>query len=144
MYLNLSEKHLDLLQLFFKSNVSQEELADFFLGIDIEKQGLEKASLIAHLCIKTNYQGVPENLVPRIKGILKFWISHNARLMMNALELIRTYNQQEIPVLLCKGAAMRLGYMPKVSRNMWDVDITVPVEKYREAVLLATDTGYDA
>lgn len=139
---HFSMKELELLRLLYKEDITEESLEEFFKNIDIENMGLSKVTHIAHLCQKVHFKGVPKELKPRLQGISRFWVSHNAKLIMNAFKLIHQFNEAGIDVLLCKGIAMRLGYAKKITRNMWDVDLTVRPKDHERALKIANGQGY--
>lgn len=141
--LRLERSDSELFALLFAPVVTAQQVADLFTRLDVEALPLEKVSLLLHLCLKTSFAGVPEREVPRIRGVSRFLLLHNAKLIMNMVVLAKEFAQAGIPLLLCKGIAMRLHYLPGQSRHMWDVDAAVSPESFDQAVRIAEAAGCD-
>ncbi len=140
--LHLNGTDLKLLRLLFAPKIDPQNLADIFARFKVDELRQEEVSLLSQLCIKANYQGVPPAQRPRMKGVSRYFVTLNARQTFTFLQLAELYAQAGIEVLLCKGIAMRLGYMKDQSRHMWDVDIAVRPRDYERAVALARQHGY--
>lgn len=140
--LSAEEYEVKLLQLLSEKTVTPAQAAQLFQQLKIENIGLENVTYLYHLCQRTAFKGVPTQVLPRIRGVSRFWIAHNARLFMQAFALIKQFNDHHIDILLCKGIAVKLGYAPHISRAMWDVDLTVAAADFATALQLAKNEGY--
>ncbi|HNX28918.1 MAG TPA: nucleotidyltransferase family protein [Syntrophomonadaceae bacterium] len=139
--MNLSQKDRELISLYCKDTVTADEAADYFDGIIFEESQYDVCCLIAQMCARHNYTGTPEELIPKIKGLARYLTTMNALRTVELFKFIKAINQAEIPVMLIKGAAIRIGYFPKVNRYMADTDIYVAGKNYNRTVKLAKDYG---
>jgi len=79
--------------------------------------------------------GADEPLMPRLKGIYRYWWCSNQRLFYRAAEVIRGLEEANIPTLALKGAATSIAYYRDVGvRPMGDIDLLVPYDRAAEAV----------
>jgi putative nucleotidyltransferase-like protein len=80
-------------------------------------------------------QGAEEPLMPRLKGIYRYWWCSNQRLFYRAASVIRGLGQAGIPSLVLKGAAVSVAhYQDTGVRPMGDVDLLVPADRAADAV----------
>lgn len=80
-------------------------------------------------------QGVEEPLLPRLKGIYRYWWCSNQHLLYRAAEVIRSLEGAGVRTLVLKGAATStLYYRDAGVRPMADVDVLVPVARASAAV----------
>lgn len=114
----------------------------WFAGVDFEKLSPECVCMAAVMCAESGYEGAPDHLRPRLKGILRYHRILNSGLYAAMCSLVREYNKQGIDVLALKGAAIKTGYRPDFVRPMWDVDILVRPEDYKRALDTAVSLGY--
>ena len=141
--LRLEKRDYALLKLLLSPSNDEEEIAAFFQSIDIDTEDHDRICLIAQLGLQNNYQGVPKSEIPRLRGVTRHTVIRNTQLIMNAIELMKEYQSQGIPVLLCKGIALRLGYLKHQSRHMWDIDLLIPYEACGPAEEIAEKAGYE-
>ena len=80
-------------------------------------------------------QGVEDPLLPRLKGIYRYWWCSNQHLLYRAAAVIRGLEEAGIRTLVLKGAATStLFYRDAGARPMGDVDILVPLAQASGAV----------
>ena len=80
-------------------------------------------------------QGADEPLMPRLKGIYRYWWCSNQRLFYRAAAVIRGLSQAGIPSVALKGAAASIAYYQDTGvRPMGDIDLLVPLDRAAEAV----------
>ena len=76
-----------------------------------------------------------EPLMPRLKGIYRYWWCSNQRLIYRAAGVIRSLGDAGIETLVLKGAATAtLFYRDAGVRPMGDIDLLVPVARASSAV----------
>ena len=141
--INLSEKEDFLLKLYIKKNVTKEEVYHLLYDFDyvIEKEKLTFNFLLAHL-FKNNPQiEIPENIRPRLQGVLRLFQYNNVPLLLGLKQLVYELNKNNIPVMLVKGAAMRILESDK-ARMMYDVDCAVPKDKFNDAIKISEKIGF--
>ena len=138
----LKAEEISLLALVLADAPNAAAIDGLFNHFDVDALRQEQTSLLSLLCVKAGYVGVPESQRARMKGFSRYMAVRNARQIMHFLDLARKYAEAEIPVLLCKGVALRLGYMVDQTRHMWDVDVAVPPECHARAVDIARKAGW--
>lgn len=139
--LALEPTDTELLSLLFLPNAPSDRVGALFSQLDIDALPQEKVALLSQLALKCAYDGVPKQGIPRLKGFSRFLLTHNAKLILGMVSLAKELAPAGIPLLLCKGVAMRLYYQPRSSRHMWDVDVAVPPEQFDQAVRIAQGAG---
>ena len=141
--LNLSQKEKILLDLYIKKSVTKEEtdhlLYDF--DYDIEKEKLTFNFLLAQLFQNNPQIEIPKDIKPRLEGVLRLFQYYNVPLLLGLKQLSKKLNENDIPVLLVKGAAMRI-LEPNKARMMYDADCAVPKEKFDKAVEISKSLGF--
>lgn len=141
--LNLSVKEQILLDLYIKKIVTKEEFYHLLYDFDynIEKEKLTFNFLLAQIFQNNLNIEIPKDIEPRLKGVLKLFQYYNVPLLLGLKQLIQELNKQNIPVLLVKGAAMRVLESNK-ARMMYDVDCAVPKDKFNEAIEISKKIGF--
>ena len=87
--------------------------------------------------------GAEEPLMPRLKGIYRYWWCSNQRLFYRAASVIRGLGQAGIPTLVLKGAAVSVAYYQDSGvRPMGDVDLLVPFDRAADAVACLERRGW--
>ena len=80
-------------------------------------------------------QGADEPLMPRLKGIYRYWWCSNQHLFYRAAGVIRELEGAGIPTIVLKGAAASVAYYRDTGvRPMGDIDLLVPVNRAAAAV----------
>ena len=80
-------------------------------------------------------QGADEPLMPRLKGIYRYWWCSNQHLFYRAAGVIRELEGAGIPTIVLKGAAASVAYYRDTGvRTMGDIDLLVPVDRATAAV----------
>jgi len=142
-FLNLSPKEQILLRLYIKRIVTKEEIYHLLYDFDynIEKEKLTFNFLLAQIFQNNPDIKMPKEIEPRLKGVLKLFQYYNVPLLLGLKQLIQELNKQNIPVLLVKGAAMRVLEANK-ARMMYDVDCAVPKDKFNKAIEISKEIGF--
>jgi hypothetical protein len=108
------------------------------VGHDLIESELDHGSfrLLALVYKNLLAQGADEPLMPRLKGIYRYWWCSNQRLFYRAAEVIKGLEQAHIPTLALKGAASSVAYYRDTGvRPMGDVDLLVPYDQAAAAVV---------
>lgn len=133
-----------LLRALIGGDSEDASLAEIFAAINVESEAMERLSLLSRLCLQNGYRGVPACEIPRFKGLSRYFIHRNAKLVAPLLEFAGACEQCGIELLLCKDIALRLGDMKAQARHMRDADVAIRPERYEEAVNVALSLGYSA
>ena len=140
--MRLEPRDLQLLRLLFARQVTADEKVDFCKSLTIESEPMEFNLMLAHLCHRHGYQGVPAAIQPRIRGAARFYLFKNATLFSSFCAVGRSLNRTGIPMLLLKGAAVKAAYDATANRCLTDIDFAVPKRLLQDAVRLAEEQGY--
>lgn len=143
-YLNISEKQEYLLKLYTsKENVTKDEIYHLLYDFDydIEKETLNFNFLLAQLFQNNPHIEIPKDIEPRLKGVIRWFQYRNISLLSCLKQLIGELNKKNIPVLLIKGAAMRI-LEPNKSRMMADVDCAVGIDDLNETIKISRKLGF--
>ncbi len=142
-FLSLSPKEELLLNLYIKKTVTKEDVYHLLYDFDynIEKENLTFNFLLAHIFQNNPDIEIPKDLEPRLKGVLRLFQYYNVPLLLGLKQLTQELNKQKIPVMLAKGAAMRI-LEPDKARMMYDVDCAIPEEKFDEAIEISQKLGF--
>ena len=141
--LNLSQKEEYLLKLYISKSVTKDEVHRLLYDFDynIEKEKLTFNFLLAHLFQNNPDIEIPADIKPRLNGVLRMFQYQNATLLAGLKQLTLKLNDNNIPVLLVKGAAMRI-LEPNKSRMMSDVDCAVDIDNFDKAVKISESLGF--
>ena len=142
-FLNLSQKEDILLKLYIKNKVTKEEVYHLLYDFDynIEKEKLTFNFLLAHVFQNNPQIPVPQDIKPRLEGVLRLFQYNNVPLLLGLKQFALELNKNNIPVMLVKGAAMRILEANK-ARMMYDVDCAVPKENFEQAVEISKKLGF--
>ncbi|GHV57725.1 hypothetical protein FACS1894182_07360 [Bacteroidia bacterium] len=138
----ITVKDILLLRLLFSESITQNDISELLEGYDIDSASIEFNTLLAYLMQEHSEIQLPEELIPRLKGVVRFLLYKNATLLQGFTEVGKNLNTKNIPLLLIKGAAMRFLDMNK-PRLMWDVDFVVNEENYDETIRCAVKAGFE-
>jgi hypothetical protein len=130
-----------LLNAVFAAAPAQETLDACLRVCDIEVMGAHKALMLSYLMHERPELRFPEYAAPRLRGLIRFFRFANLKTLAHFSKTGKAFNEAGIPVLLFKGAAMKV-LRPELSRPMGDVDVLVPRERLGEAVRICEGLGY--
>ena len=88
-------------------------------------------------------QGADEPLMPRLKGIYRYWWCSNHRLVYRAAGVIRGLHEAEVPTVALKGLAVSSVFYRDIgARPMADIDVLVPYSRASAAVACLQRLGW--
>jgi len=88
-------------------------------------------------------RGADEPLLPRLKGIYRYWWCSNQKLFYRAAGVIRGLEEAGIPTLALKGSAASVAYYRDSGvRPMADIDLLVPYSRAAAAVQALVRIGW--
>ena len=123
-----------LMRLLFGSG--NEDVGPLTEGVDVDTESVLYMLMLSVLGFRTGFRGFPQDMVPRLKGIHRYFQAQNVMGMPWLLSKLGLLRRAGIPVMLLKGIAMRYYYAPEIPRMMNDYDIAVPRERFGEAMKL--------
>jgi hypothetical protein len=99
--------------------------------------------LLALVYKNLNARGIDEPLMPRLKGIYRYWWCSNQRLFYRAAGVVRALEDAGIPTLALKGSAASVAYYRDGGvRPMADIDLMVPHAQAAAAVARLCSVGW--
>lgn len=127
--------------LLFGGELTQAALQEITDGLDIDRANQDFLLMLACLGCQRGWELFPPEIVPRLKGVHRYHQVRNAMGVPWLTKQLGRLADAGIPAMLLKGAAMRAYYAPDMPRLMWDFDVAVPEERYREALRLLRAGG---
>lgn len=120
----------------------EKEIADWFSLVELEALRPEVSCMAAAMAAANDYVGTPLNLVPRLRGILRYVHTLNSGMMAGLCALGKQLNEADIPALLIGSTAVHLGYPEPARRHIWHTQIGVPETDFPRAAALAAAAGF--
>ena len=139
----IRRKDIRCIRLYAQKQQDPQQWRSFFEGVQIQQEPYAFNYMLSRLGAKFRWKYVPDSCLPVLRGIYRKKGFENILVLNDALPLMRKLQEARIPMLAVKGAALRTGLLPGVSRMMSDVDLVVPEERYAESVQIAADAGFD-
>lgn len=122
-----------------------EAWAEWKRGHDLIETELDHGSFRLLPLVYRNLvaQGADEPLMPRLKGIYRYWWCSNQRLFYRAAAVVRSLGDAGIPTLVLKGTAVStLFYRDGGVRPMSDIDVLVPWARASSSVACLQEHGW--
>lgn len=138
----MEESLCRLIGLYCMQHPSEKEIADWFSGVDFEALRPEVSCMAAAMAAACDYSGVPDALIPRLRGIMKYVHTLNSGMTAGLCALGKPFNDANIPAVLVGSTAVHLGYPEPPRRHLWQMQIGVPEEVFSRAVELAERAGF--
>ena len=132
----------DLLNILFSDDIVPDSLDKFFSKYNIENLDYPCVWLISKLAARLQYEGVPKEQFPRIKGVVKKFAVENGRQLLALKGLLEVLNKVNIAVMLLNSAAMKVFYKPTKTQYFSDVDILVHSEDIKKTCLILEEQGF--
>ncbi len=138
-----SQVQMNIARLYAAVPCDASAVKEVFSRLDFNALHSEESLVLSQAACQNGYAGVPSRLLARVRGILGYHAAKNAAVMCETAKLVGLLRDEGIPVLLCKGAAIKCLYGPNRVRHMWDADFAVPKRDYARAIELARSNGYE-
>ena len=104
-----------------------------FEKLDIDGTDVLKLLLMAIIGQKNNWEYYPRGIIPRLKGIYKYYQVQNATDNIQICAYLKALNESDVPVLLSGGIAFRMYYLKETPRLVSVNDFTVPSSFFEKA-----------
>lgn len=138
----MEESLCRLIGLYGTRQPSEKDLADWFSGVEFEALRPEVSCMAAAMAAACDYSGVPDALIPRLRGIMKYVHTLNSGMTAGLCALGKRLNDVGIPAVPLGSTAVHLGYSNRPRRHIWQTQISVPEEDFSQAVELAERAGF--
>ena len=120
---------------------TREEMETMAGDMDIDRERIEYLLMLGLLGERKGFLYIPDKVRPRITGIYRSYRVRNLLFQPFLEAKLKVLVRAGIPVMLLKGAAMRAYYAPGVVREMSDIDLAVPEERFKEALSVLEASG---
>ncbi|MBR0479003.1 MAG: nucleotidyltransferase family protein [Solobacterium sp.] len=137
----LNEREQKVLRLVFSDEQDEKEIRNVLTGLDPDTEDISFLLMLAILGYTCSWKGFPEELVPRLKGIHRYYQVDNVMKFTWLCGILDRLEKAGIPGMLIKGGAMYVHYRQSSPRIMSDFDVVVPVDRFREACALMESYG---
>lgn len=139
--LRLSDQDVALLRLSVCKGTSPPKLFSYYTTVVFDELQGQQACALASLSQRMDYQGVPDDLVPRVKGVFRYHSVRNAARMKELCCFLQKLNMAGTGVMLLDGAAMKAYYLPHTVRYMEDFSLRIVKGWIGNAVMALEETG---
>ena len=139
--LRLSDRDVALLRLSVCKDTSPADLSSYFETVDFDALQGQQVCVLASLSQKMGYQGVPDDLIPRVQGIFRYHSARNAARMKELYCFLQKANQAGAEVMFLDGAAMKAYYLPQAVRYMGDFFLRLTAGRAGNALMTLEESG---
>ena len=137
---NLTDREKILLSSLFLDSITEKGINTLTYGLNIDTENENYLLLLSCLGFKKAWKYFPKNIIVKLEAIHKFYQAKNIFKINWLIERIKILNEENIPVMLLKGLALKYYYAKGYPRIMNDFDIAVPENKYDQAISLLVDS----
>lgn len=138
----MEESLCRLIRLYGMRHPSEPEIADWFSGIEFEALRPEASCMAAAMASANDYMGTPGELIPRLRGIMKYVHTLNSGMTAGLCSVGKLYREAGIPAVLHGGTAVHLGCPDRPRRHIWHTEIHVSEADFPRAAALAEQAGF--
>lgn len=131
-----------LIELYCMQRPSEKEIADWFAGIGLDALRPEASCMAAAMVAANDYKGTPSELVPRLRGIIRYVHTLNSGMTSGLCALGKQFHEAGIPAVLLARTAVHLGYPKPPCRHIWQMQLSVPKADFPRTVALAGQAGF--
>ena len=137
----LNEREHRILRFLFAVQPDEQEVSEALAGLDPDTEDISFLLLLAIFGYACGWKGFPEEIIPRLKGIHRYYQVDNAFKFTWLSGVLDALEKAGIAVLLIKGGAMYVHYRQSSPRLMSDFDIAVAAEDFEKACALLESLG---
>ena len=119
-----------------------QELKNWFDSVDFEKLPPEVTCMAAVAGSSAQFEGVPQPLIPRLRGIIKYVHTLNSGMMAGVCALAAALNRADLPVLLLEDTALYMHHAELPQRHLWQMCIGVRTRDYAQTLNIARECGF--
>lgn len=131
-----------LFRLYCSEHPTDTDIANWFSEIDFEALPPEFAGMAAGMSAANHFSGTPQQLIPRLQGIIKYIHTLNLGMLAGLCFLGKQYNQSGISMLLMGATAIRLKHPDHPQQHLWQTELGILAADYPRAIALAADAGF--
>lgn len=121
---------------------TSQELPNWFDSVEFEALPPELTCMAAVAGSSAQFSGVPQALVPRLRGIIKYVHTLNSGMMAGVCALAAALNGEDISVLLLEDTALYMRHTALPQRHLWQMCIGVRKSDYERTLDIARTCGF--
>lgn len=141
-FCNLDDITKKLIQIYCQQTLHGHELEAWFNTVTFEDLPPYLTCMAAAASSTVRFANVPETLIPRLRGIVKYVHTLNSGMFSGVCLLGTVCNQANIEVLLLDETALYMCYPDAPQRHLWQVCIGVRTAQYKKVLHLAENNGF--
>ena len=122
--------------------IDPQALSAWFEHVDFEALRPEVSCMAAAAAASIGFESVPEALIPRLRGIIKYVHTLNAGMSAGVCALATALNKEGITPVLLDDTALHLGYPSAAQRHMWQMNMGIKPEEFSKLLSIARDAGF--
>lgn len=138
----LDDTSRNLARIYSRDPVCPEALSEWFSSVDFEALLSQISCMAAAAGTVTDFAGVPEQVVPRLRGIIRYAHTLNAGMVSGVCALAAKLNEAGIPVLLMEDTALYMQNPTAPQRHRWQTFVGVRQQDFKQAVSIAREIGF--
>lgn len=132
----------ELIRIHCQPAIPSQKLGAWLASTEFEALPSHLTCMAAAAGSTVRFADVPEALIPRLRGIVKYVHTLNSGMFSGACLLGAACNQAQIPVLLLEDTALYMRYADAPQRHLWQVCIGVQAAQYEEVLDLAQKSRF--
>ena len=139
----LDDHARSLSKIYCKESVSHQELNSWFSSVDFEALSPQVTCMASCAGVLTSFEGIAYDLVPRLKGIVRYVHTLNSGMYSGIWALCAKMNEAALPLHVSDDTALCMYYSKEPQRHLWQTFASVRNQDLRQVLKIARDAGFD-
>lgn len=135
----LDSKSTFLIKKLYEGNLSKADVDFLTQGLNLDTGDFQYMTFLARLGSVEGWQYFPENMVPRLKGFLRYFQAQNLFEKCEFYSLLKAIVNNDIQVMLLKSAAIKTYYFPNQQRIIYRYEIAVKPENFKKSLKIISN-----
>ncbi len=131
-----------LTRIYSGASNTTERLGNWLSSVEFETLPSGITCMTAAAAASIDYEGVPNAVVPRLRGIVKYVHTLNAGMMAGLCRMGTAFNEAKLPLLLLEETALYMQFPNLPQRHLWQMRVGVRQEEYTKALEVARHAGF--
>lgn len=111
-------------------------------SMELDRLPPQISGILALEAAASDYAGIPAELIPRLRGIVKYAHTLYAGMAGGLCALAQLCAASGIPALLANSTAVRFGFSAPLRQHTWIAELAVAPGRYAQVLSLARKAGY--
>ncbi len=144
LYLSgLDDISRNLIKIYSEDSICPEALKEWFSSVDFEALLSQISCMAAAAGLINQFSGVPEQVVPRLRGIIKYVHTLNSGMISGVCAIGARLNAANIPILLMDDTALYMQNPDAPQRHLWQTFVGVRHRDFKQAVCIIRNAGFE-